>query len=176
MAAIKYPSTLPCPLIDGFGADIASGLLRGDVGTSDNRQRRRHHALTHTYSMSFVIKQAKDLGKWMNWVDVHGFKWFTMELPGALAGTHNAEVYETLIRFIGPIQNEIVRLGDTHYWRVSVQAESIWSAAKKGVSPPTLYDRVVARSPGNPSIDRIIAKTPAGPSTDRVVAPDLRGI
>ena len=167
----KYPDTLPCPLIDGFGADIASGVLRSGLELGSARQRRTNRALVHTYQLTFVIKQVKDFGDWMTWVNANGFRWFTMKLPGALAGSHNEQIFDNTIRFIGPIQSTVIRAVDGYHWRVSVAAEFVWSAADHGQHIDTLW--IIARTPANPSPDWVIARTPSNPSTDWYITHDI---
>ena len=172
---MKYPSTLPCPLIEGYGATIEAGALRSGIELGNSRQRRRFRTMPHKISMSFMIRQIMDHGNWMAWVNAHGWNWFEIDLPGAIAGTHMEQTHPQRIRFTGPVQSDLQRIGEDYWWRVSVEAEFILAGHQQGIYNRT-EDWIIARTPTNPSTDWIIARTPANPSTDWIIAPELNGL
>jgi hypothetical protein len=172
--ASTYPDSLPCPLIDGFGADISAGLIRTPFEGGNTRQRRLHTQLPHIFRMTWIIKQVTDYGTWLNWMNANGWSWFDINLPSAMAGKQGKELAPHTIRLISDLSTELVPTAKGFYWRVSVQAEWMPASFASGGNAPPFSTRsawYIARSPSNPSTpDWVVARNPVNPSPDNVVA------
>lgn len=91
-----YPSDYPQPLLEGFAAQIAMGVIRAQ-GPTDQAQRRIHTTMPHTFSLTFIMTVAQ-WGLWYQWMIANGYKWFTMNLPTLYAGLGGGTLSPVLIR------------------------------------------------------------------------------
>lgn len=95
--ATQYPSTLPRPTFSGFGATVASGVIRAD-SDSHQAQRRVHTTMPHTFTLSFVMGLT-EWAQWQLWSLEYGYRWFELDLPTLYAGKLNESTAPALIRF-----------------------------------------------------------------------------
>lgn len=93
----QYPSNLPGPTVNGFGATVASGVIRAESG-SHQEQRRVHTTMPHTFTLSFVMSLAQ-WAQWQLWALEYGYRWFEIDLPTLYAGKLEESVAPALIRF-----------------------------------------------------------------------------
>lgn len=115
---ISYPADFPCPMIDGFGISVISGVIRADA-PGHNAQRRVFDTMQHRFRMSFAMSELL-WARWHNWVNVNGYTWFVMALPSMYAGRLNLVKADAVIRFTSPMT--AVPLTDAEM-RVTVEAE-----------------------------------------------------
>lgn len=116
--AIQYPTTFPCPLLDGFGITVAMGVIRSD-NKMHQAQRRVFNTMPHVFTMSFAMTLPV-WAAWQQWVNNNGYQWFQMSLPNMYAGQAGKLTTPTLIRFVSPITSS--NLTESHV-RLSVTAE-----------------------------------------------------
>ena len=116
---VYYPSGYPQPLIAGFSASIAMGVIRAQ-GPTDQAQRRVHTTMPHTFSLTFIMSVAQ-WGLWNQWVMANGYNWFFMSLPTFYAGLSSGTLSPVLIRFTSGIMANNVSGSDV---QVTVTAES----------------------------------------------------
>lgn len=76
--ATVYPSTLPKPVLDGYSAEVSSGVIRADM-PMHQAQRRVYNTMPHTFTLAFIMSVEK-WGEWYRWVNTNGFRWFEIEL------------------------------------------------------------------------------------------------
>lgn len=91
-----YPSTLPGPVIEGFSARVAMGVLRSDDPTHQ-AQRRVHKTMPHSFSLVFRMTLAQ-WASWQLWVLANGYSWFEIDLPTLYAGRLTQNTAPALIR------------------------------------------------------------------------------
>lgn len=116
--ATQYPSTLPCPLLDGFTITVAMGVIRSDQKMHQS-QRRVFNTMPHVFTLAFAMS-LKQWAAWQQWVTDYGYSWFEMALPNFYAGEIGKVTIPTLIRFISPITAE--NISQSHV-RLTVTAE-----------------------------------------------------
>lgn len=163
---MNWPTTLPCPLIRGYGTEAVSSVVRTPFQAGNTKQRRLHKQLPHTMSLSWVFSQAQyeDAVRWMN---VNGWQWFTIDLPSALAGLRGKQIVPHSVRFISDFSSRLIRANAGWYWEVAVTAEWVPPAADFEIH--LIGDWIIAHDPVSPSTpDWVIAGTPALPSTPDV--------
>lgn len=164
----NWPKGFPCPLIEGHGAEAYAAVLRTPFQGGNTRQRRIHRQLPHALSLSWMFKQS-DYGLVLKWLNLNAWDWFTINLPGPLAGLHNVDTYPHAIRFISDLNAQLIRGAHGYYWKVSVTAE--WNPNESDFGPGGGGDDgsdiwVIAGALILPSTDWIIAGTPFAPSVD----------
>jgi hypothetical protein len=167
---INWPKDFPCPLIDGFGAEAYAAVLRTPFQGGNTRQRRIHRQLPHAMQLTWVFKQ-DDYGLVLNWMNIKAWDWFTIDLPGPLAGLKRVQTCAHIIRFISDLKSELIRGKEGYYWKVSVTAEWLPEQSDFGThgSAFMTHDWVIAGSPRNASAPVwIIAGTPAAPNNAKV--------
>ena len=113
-----YPSTLPQPLIAGFGAVVASGVIR-DESPAHQEQRRVFTTMPHSVSLSLVMGLT-EWDAWARWVNENGFTWFEMSLPSLYAGRTGDDLSAVLIRFTSNVPAAAV---SGEHVQVTMQAE-----------------------------------------------------
>lgn len=116
--ATQYPAEFPQPLLDGFAATVAMGVIRSDMA-SHQAQRRVYRTMPHSFTLTFVMS-VEQWGSWYRWVSANGFSWFEMELPALYAGRLGALVSAAPIRFTSDVAAANV---SASHVRVSVSAE-----------------------------------------------------
>ena len=114
-----YPSDYPQPLIAGFSAQIAMGVIRAQ-GPTDQAQRRVHTTMPHTFSLTFIMSVVQ-WGTWYQWATANAYDWFTMNLPTFYAGITEDTLSPVLIRFTSGLVANNVSGSDV---QVTVTAES----------------------------------------------------
>jgi len=97
----SYPSNLPAPAFEGFGASVAMGVARAD-GPTDQAQRRIHATMPHTFMLTFVMS-ISDWASWYSWVQANGYRWFQLSLPTLYAGRTEDWLSPVLVRFISDL-------------------------------------------------------------------------
>ena len=166
----EWPKNFPCPLIEGHGAEAYAAVLRTPFQAGNTRQRRIHRQLPHALKLQWVFKQ-DDYGLALNWMNVKAWDWFSINLPGPLAGLKKVPTCPHTIRFISDLATDLIRGEKGYYWRVSVTAEWLpeYSDFGTGGLAFMTHDWVIAGSPrAASSPDWIIAGTPPAPSTPKV--------
>lgn len=160
-----YPSTLPCPQIEGYQVDIDYGVSGVTFENGNRRQRRQFRQERHYFTFSLVLTTAQ-LWTWQSWANQFGYDWHYMNLESNYSGLAGQTLIPHYIRYISDISIEAV---DIDYFRVSVQAEMDVDTLPIGVVEFT-GDWLIANTPAAPATDRIIAGTPAAPATDFIIA------
>ena len=118
-----YPSDLPLPKIEGFSAEVASGLIKTETPTHQ-AQRRVFSTMPHRFSLTFILSFQK-WATWYSWASGNGYRWFDLELPTMYAGMVSADIAPITVRFVSDIVASKVSLTDV---QVTVMAESAPSA------------------------------------------------
>ncbi len=116
--ATQYPSTLPQPLVSGFGAVVASGVIRADSDTHQE-QRRVFNTMPHSFTLSFIMGLA-DWDSWARWIAEYGHRWFEIALPTMYAGKDGVFKAPVLIRLTSNVPATTV---SGEHVQVSVTAE-----------------------------------------------------
>lgn len=119
----KWPRSLPCALVEDTAADVSMAVVRTPFEGGITRQRRLHRTLTHAYSLSWLFRQTPDWGVALPWLNTHGYNWFWLELPSALAGAENKQHTQHLVRLISDLNTRLVPTREGYFWRVSATAE-----------------------------------------------------
>jgi hypothetical protein len=114
----QYPSSLPQPLVSGFGAVVASGVIR-DGSDVHQEQRRVFDAMPHSFSLSFIMSLA-EWDAWARWIADNGHRWFEIELPTMYAGKADQFKAPVLIRLTSNVPAATV---SGEHVQVSVSAE-----------------------------------------------------
>lgn len=76
---ISFPSTLPAPLIDGYGFDPESPLVKTDMDAGPARVRRRFTSRPTQYKAAWIFTQ-QELATFEAWFDLNamsGAAWFS---------------------------------------------------------------------------------------------------
>ena len=160
-----YPSTLPCPQIEGYRVETDFGISRVQFEHGNVRQRRSVESEVNTFSLSLVLS-IRQLWEWQSWANMYGYEWHWMSLESHYSSFGNGVLIPHYIRYIGDISIEAI---DADYVRVSFQAESDVDTLPQGVVIKT-RDWIIGGTPPAPSPNWIIARTPSNPSTDNVIA------
>lgn len=160
-----YPSTLPCPQIDGYQVDVDYGVTAVTFEHGNTRQRRSASRERHVFNLSVVLT-LPELWTWQSWANKYAYDWHQMNLESHYAGLAGKIFVAHTIRYISDLTIEPI---DADYMRVSFQAEMDMDTLPAGVVQPS-GNWIIARTPGNAATDWIIAKTPASPSTDTITA------
>lgn len=116
---VSYPSDYPQPLVNGFNAQIAMGVIRAP-GPTDQAQRRIHTTMPHMFSLTFIMSVTQ-WGLWYQWATANGYDWFLMNLPTFYAGLSGSTLSPVLIRFTSGFSANNVSGSDV---QVTVAAES----------------------------------------------------
>jgi hypothetical protein len=173
--SLVYPSDLPCPSrIEGYSAAVSAGLVRTPMEAGNTRQRRAQRVLPHQIALVFVMPQDK-LADWLTWVNAYAFdNFFTMNLPGLLAGRHGGDTVATPVRFMSDIALQLRPVHRLWYWNAQVSAEWLPLAADLAPMPwfvgagpdtvPAVADWIIGGKPATPSADTFTAGRPATPS------------
>jgi hypothetical protein len=114
----QYPSILPQPLVSGFGAVVASGVIRSDSDTHQE-QRRVFNTMPHSFTLSFIMGLA-EWDSWARWIAEYGHRWFEILLPTMYAGKFGQFKAPVLIRLTSNVPAATVSGDHVH---VSVTAE-----------------------------------------------------
>ena len=111
-----FPSTLPSPLIEGYGGSHDVAFIRTEMESGSQRQRQRFTAANHQMTMSWMFSSS-EMSTFKTFFDTTinlGSDWFTMSVDtGAGFGTYDA-------RFTQPYQYSYVAGGN---WLVSANIE-----------------------------------------------------
>lgn len=165
---MDYPSTLPCPQIEGYQISVVYGTSGVTFENGMTRRRKGMKQEQHVFQLSIVVSTAQ-LWQWQNWANAYGYEWHWMKLASDLAGFRDPPVAAHYIRYISDISIEPV---DAKYFRVSVQAEMELNSVPAGTFDPT-GNWIVAQTPASPSnLNLVSAETAAGitPATDDIAA------
>ena len=103
-----YPSTFPCPMIEGYQIDVDMGVIRSkDRGLP--AQRRTFSTMPHSIKCKFSLS-IKEWGYWQEWITKDGRGWFTIDLPsmysflnGPRTTAHLARTTPHLVRLMSTI-------------------------------------------------------------------------
>ena len=120
-----YPSDYPQPLISGFSAQVAMGVIRAP-GPTDQAQRRVHTTMPHTFSLTFIMSVVQ-WGSWYQWAAENGYDWFTMNLPTFYAGLTEDTLSPVLIRFTSGFSANNVSGSDVQVTVTAASAPSMIS-------------------------------------------------
>lgn len=160
-----FPSTLPCPQIEGYQVEIDHGVTGVTFENGNRRQRKQFKRERYYFQFSLVLT-TEELWTWQSWANRFGYDWHKMNLVSHYSGSVGQVLLPHTIRYTGDISIELV---DVDHYRVSVQAEMDGATVPTGVVNFT-GNWIIAKTPAGPSTDWIIAKTPAAPSTDIIIA------
>lgn len=162
---IIYPADLPCPDRDDYTTGLDEGVITSNLKQLDHDQRKVFPYSVQTFGLNFTmnIEQYK---RWMEWVQGHGFQWFTMDLRTWQAGENDLLEEPTVVRFKTDIN---VQFSGWDRLVASVQAEAAPSEFHPTDFPGDSH-WIIAGDPEDPSFDTVIAGDPANPSRDYVRA------
>jgi hypothetical protein len=167
MAYEQFPSSLPCPMFDGYSATLNSGLKRTIFENGRSRMRRSYTVEYRTAQLVFTFSTAQ-LATFQQFANKRGYDWFFIDVPTGYSGYTNpfTRYPQHLVRFISDIEYSALN-ADT--FRLSIAIEFMNGYIPAGAVVPT--ERwIVAGRPATPSSNWIIARTPASPSTDTIVS------
>jgi hypothetical protein len=170
--AIAYPATLPCPLIDGFASEAVAFVVRSPYEAGNSRQRRSNKILPHLFSIEWMMDQAT-YGDWLKWMNAHGWAWFELSIPSAMAGAKKLQLMPHTVRLTSDLSTSLVASSKGYYWRISAVIECIPGQDAIGPNGPAsaMDDWIVAHTPGNPSFpDWYVAGRPGTPAIDIVTS------
>lgn len=162
---MDYPSTLPCPQIDGYQIETDFNVSRVTFEHGNTRQRRYAEHEVHTFSLSLVLS-IRQLWEWQSWANQYGYDWHWMQLESHYSAAGKNGLLPHYIRYISDISIAPV---DADYVRVSFQAEMDLNTQPQGVVQVT-RNWILAGVPLTPSTNWIVARTPDDPSTDHIIA------
>jgi hypothetical protein len=116
-----WPVNLPQPDRDGYGYELAFGLLRTQMQGGTVRQRRSVFNMRGTFSMSFRMNTAQ-LGILQVFLDKFGYGWFAMDLVSGAARVWRVKSDCLLhrVRFISDPSHAMI---GPNLWRVTLAAE-----------------------------------------------------
>lgn len=114
-----YPSTLPCPQLEGFSQTVSMGVIRSEL-PYHQAQRRVYTTMPTTVNLSFVMTISK-LGDWQAWMRANAFDWFYMNLPGLYAGRLGKNTSPVLVRLVSGIS--VSTLSAAGYVQASAMVE-----------------------------------------------------
>lgn len=154
-----YPTTLPCPQIEGYQVETDFNISRVQFEHGNVRQRRNAQHELHTFALSLVLS-TRQLWEWQSWANRFGFDWHWMSIE-----SHYGFIPHH-IRYIGDISIEAV---DAGYFRASFHAEMDVNTLPQGVFKPT-GDVIIAGTPPAPAPDWIVAGTPGAPAINEIIA------
>lgn len=160
-----YPSTLPCPQIEGYQVNVDYGMTAVTFEHGNRRQRRGSSYEIHVFSLSLVLS-IRELWLWQSWANQYAYGWHKMNLESHYSGLAGKQLIPHTIRYISDIAIEAI---DADYVRATFMAELDMTTLPEGVII-TGSDWIIAGTPPAPSADWIIAGTPGLPSTDTITA------
>lgn len=102
----QYPSSLPQPLVSGFGAVVASGVIRSGSDTHQE-QRRVFETMPHSFTLTFIMDLSA-WDAWARWIADHGHRWFEIELPTMYAGKTGLFKAPVLVRLTSDVPAAMV--------------------------------------------------------------------
>lgn len=141
-----YPSSFPCPLIEGYAIQIDAGLLRTNFQSGNTRQRRAYSNLPHYITMSFAIK-INLFDEWLQWINDNAFEWCLFPAVTWANGTLDEIPKDHVLRLIADIEISAIT---NEYFRVTVRAETN-TAAGENLPPQARGNWVVGGTPSEPS-------------------------
>jgi hypothetical protein len=165
----SYPSSLPAPLVSGYGVSTVFDLSSVEFERGNTRQRQGARRETTAFTLSFLFSTA-ELWAWQSWANANGWDWHTMDLqsPYSAMSISGAAAIPHSIRYTSE-QISMSFLGNGIV-NVTVQAELDVTALPQGIYAYT-GDWIVAGTPASPSsANWYIAGTPASPAADFVIA------
>lgn len=87
----SWPSSLPCPLVAGYGYASDPGHVRTAPQVGNPRQMVAYSQRPRAYSVTWSLDGA-DLASALEWLDTYGYAWFSLPLQSAeSAGTPGAD-------------------------------------------------------------------------------------
>lgn len=96
-----YPSSFPCPMIEGYTIDIDAGVIRSkDRGKP--AQRRVFKTMPHVIKCKFALS-FKQWGYWQEWLTREGTGWFSIDLPTMYAGLNASKLFPHIVRLSSTI-------------------------------------------------------------------------
>lgn len=174
----SWPAELPCPQIADHKAEIYTAVVRTPFEGGNTRQRRVHNQIPHAISLSWIFKQKVELGLALNWLNINGFNWFTINIPGALASIKNLDTTLTTVRLISDLKTQLIHTTDGYVWHMEATAEWEPLDSDFGAAGAAFYTGqwIIAGDPATPSApdvsyaaDWVIAGDPAHPNSSRTV-------
>ena len=174
----SWPADLPCPQIADHSAEIYTAVVRTPFEGGNTRQRRIHNQIPHAIKLTWIFKQKLELGMALNWINVNGFNWFSINLPGALASIKNKDTTPTTVRFISDLQTKLIHTTNGYVWFMEGTVE--WEPADSDFgSTGSMFftgDWIIAGDPATPSApdvtyvsDWVIAGDPPFPNSNKLV-------
>jgi len=170
MTTPSWPQSFPCPLVEGFAAEIYTAVVRTPFEGGNTRQRRLHRQIPHAFRVSWLVKQSPTWGQMLNWLNINGFSWFTLSLPSALAGLKQKQTVPHAVRLIDDLRTELINTRDGYYWRLEATLEWMPGDSDFGTGGPAFMtgNWNIARSRtlalADLPTDWIVAGTPAAPN------------
>jgi hypothetical protein len=79
LAALTYPADLPCPLQQGYGFLIYSGVWRDGENAAAPRQSRLYKHMPTEFRLTFNIDYSQWFD-WAMWINGNGYSYFNIEL------------------------------------------------------------------------------------------------
>jgi hypothetical protein len=166
--AVTYPESFRCAQITPYQISVDMGVLRTPMDGGATRQRRVYRTMPHTFSLDFIMT-VQELGAWQDWVNVHGYDFFTInKLESMYAGQLGEIASPHSIRFTSNLTIDNPVYGWVRV-KVSAELDPLQSANQGPLVPSDAW--IVGGSPPAPSDASLAhAGTPAAPATDRFVA------
>lgn len=78
----SWPTTLPCPVVAGYGYASDPGHVRSGPDVGNPRQLVAYDQRPRAYSVSWSLSGA-DLATAVTWLDTYGYDWFSLPLQSA---------------------------------------------------------------------------------------------
>ena len=93
---VTYPTSLPCPMIEGYSIDVDMGVLRSKE-RGFPQQRRNFTTMPHVIKCKFSLS-LKQWGYWQEFFSREALGWFWLDLPSMYAGLKNVRTVPHLVR------------------------------------------------------------------------------
>lgn len=171
----SYPSSLPCPLVDGYSVAVKMNDYSSDSPIHNN-QRRTFANIPHFFALTFVVNRTQ-WHDWYTFIKSYGYQWFSINLQTMYAAktTGDKRTSPIDIRLTSPIR---VTSMTKDYFKIQVNAESSptalnsqpYTPPQPPVIPPSPVTWIVAKTPASVALDWWVAKTPVSPAADWTVA------
>ena len=171
--AVAFPAELPCvSRIDGYGFLGAAALQRTPFEAGNTRQRRAHVVLPQQIALCWRARN-DTVQPLVNWLNQHGFDWFTLPLAGVESSGALAFATDITVRLATDLQLRMMQFYRENWWTVQAAAEYApvefllddgdWV---DGLTPAAHVDVfAIGRRPGSPAPVYLIGGRPGSPSS-----------
>lgn len=98
---VTYPSTLPCPMIEGYSIDVDAGLIRSKERGLPT-QRRVYQTMPQSVKCKFTLS-FRQWGHFQSFLANEATDWFWIDLPSMYAGLKSKRTFPHLVRLVSQI-------------------------------------------------------------------------